>query len=79
MARVKILLDKGETKEQAELKLLKALELTTSGDYLKEDYEEPAMQDLFNLMQSRFEQEYELMMEEIFHELDKEYSDDGNF
>lgn len=73
MARVKIYLDKGETKEEAELRLLKALELSTSGDLIQTDYGDPALQDVFDKLQKDHEEMYEQLLQDIFQELEKEY------
>ena len=74
---VKITLEKGETIEQAEEKLYKALDSHRNGDLHTEDFTDPAMKDLIDKMLRMHDQTYQELLQEIFDELDKEYSNDN--
>lgn len=73
MADVKIILQKGETPEQAEELIFKAFEAQRTGEMHKEEFNDPAMVDLINRMQMLHEAEYELMMQEIAQVIDEEH------
>lgn len=79
MAEIKIQLQKGETPEQVEDLLFKAFEQQRNGETHGEEYSDPAMRDVMNLMENEFKKQQDLMMQEIFEELEKEYQDNGNF
>lgn len=77
--KVKFYLKKDEDKFQAEDKLYKALGIHRNGDiHEDEKFVDPAMNDLENKLALEHKQIYSEMMQEIFDELDKEYTD-GNF
>lgn len=73
MAKVKILLEKSETPEQAEDLIFKAFESQRNGETHNEEFNDPAMVDLINRMQMLHESEYELMMQEIAAVIDEEH------
>lgn len=79
MAKVKIELSKGETVEQAEDLLFKAVLAQSTGEAHDEDnFSDPAMADLINSLQKEHALMFQEMIQEINEELDKEYSD-GDF
>ena len=79
MARIKIILKNGETREEVEEQLLKALNLHKSGDiHDSEKFEDPAMDDLENKIAKLHELMFQEMLNEVVAEIDREYSD-GNF
>ena len=78
MANVKILLEDGETTDQAEEKLYKALNSHRTGDIHTEDFEDSAMKHLADKMIEMHEQIYSELLQEVFEELDKEYQN-GDF
>ena len=74
MAKVKILLEKGEDEIDAHVALTKALDLHNSGDiHLRESFEDPAMIDVSQQMMKVHNDIYTDMIQEIQDELDKEY------
>lgn len=74
MAKVKVILEKGETKADADEALFKALNLHASGDiHVTESFEDPAMIDTTNVLKDKYEKIYADMIQEIFNELNKEY------
>lgn len=78
MARVKIILGKDETMQEAEESLFKALNSHRNGEVHKEDFSDPAMRDVVARMQSAHDEIYAELMREIEEVLDQEYTD-GNF
>ena len=74
MSKVKIYLAPGETLRDAEDSLLKALNHHNSGDAHVETFQDPAMDSVADRMVSIHSKIYHEMMQEIFAELDKEYS-----
>lgn len=79
MAKIKILLEKGETMKSAEDALHKALNLHSSGDvHNAETFEDSATQDLTNRIVNLHAEIYSEMISEIMDELDSEYSN-GDF
>lgn len=76
MAKVKIILEDGESELDADLALLKALNLHASGDiHLTESFDDPAMIDAQDRMIKIHEDMYKDMMDEIFNVIDDEYSE----
>jgi hypothetical protein len=76
MADVKIILEKGETQQEAEEALLKALNSHSSGDiHFTESFEDPAMVDATHKMEKMHKDMYNEMIREINEALDDEYSD----
>lgn len=73
MPSVKIELKKGETPEQAEELLFKAISSQRNGDTHAEDFSDPAMADLLNLMLTLGDQEYALMLQEINAALSEDF------
>lgn len=78
MPKVKIILEKGETPEQAEDLLYKAFEAKRNGDAHEEDFSDPAMSDALSRMLKIQEDNYEAMLQEIIQALDEEYNKNGN-
>lgn len=73
--KVKIILEKHETMEEAEETLYKALDLHRTGDiHLQESFDDPAMIDVSQRMEKIYEDIYKEMMEEITDALDEDYS-----
>jgi|APLow6443716910_1056828.scaffolds.fasta_scaffold387033_2 hypothetical protein len=78
MAKVKILLEKGETELDADQALQKALEFHSSGDaHDEETFEDPAMVHMSGRMEEIGQKIYAEMVREIQDVLDKEYSHGG--
>jgi len=78
MAKVKILLEKGEDQLDADNALLKALELHTSGEiHQGEVFDDPAMLHVAQRAEEIHGKIYSDMIREINEVLDEEYSD-GN-
>lgn len=75
MAKVKIILEKGETQDDAEELLMKAFEHHSSGDaHDSESFDDPAMNDVLHRMEKTHKQIYSEMLEEITEALEKQYS-----
>ena len=72
--KVKIELAKGETKEEAEELLYKALDSHRKGAQHSEDFQDPVMDQLFAEMKEDYGDIYDDMLQAIFKELDKEHS-----
>tara|TARA_R110000868_G_C10973188_1_gene771551 strand:+ start:86845 stop:87078 length:234 start_codon:yes stop_codon:yes gene_type:complete len=73
--KVKIELKKGETKEEAEELLFKALDLHRTGEiHTRESFEDPAMLDISQRVAKVQEDIHAEMMAEIFEALDGEYN-----
>lgn len=75
MTKVKIIAENGETIDEAEEKLYKAMNSHRTGDMHTEEFSDPAMKDLLDRMKAKHGDMYEDMMREIFEVLDEEYSD----
>ncbi len=75
MANVKIMLGKDETVEEAKDALFKALNTQRNGDSHTENFSDPAMRNTISRMQEAYRKIYNEMVQEIFEELDREYSD----
>jgi hypothetical protein len=79
MGKVKIYLDEGETLEEAEEDLQKALNFHSSGEIHDEDsYQDPAMRDLTNLLEQLHKKAYDNIIREVIQALDKDYTKNGN-
>jgi len=74
MTKVKIIAGKGESVEEAEEKLYKAMNSHRTGELHTEDFQDPAMKDLVQRMINKHGDMYKDMLDEIFNELDKEYN-----
>ncbi len=74
MTKIKILLDKNETPEEAEEILYKALNAQRNGDIHTEDFSDPAMVDVVSVMEKFHKDIYVDMMREIQEVLDREYN-----
>lgn len=74
MTKVRIIAEGGETIDEAEEKLYKAMRSHRTGDSHSEDFSDPAMRDLLIKMENEHEEMYADMMREIFEVLDEEYS-----
>lgn len=78
MARVKILLEPGESALDADHALHKALEHHASGDaHVEHGFGDPAMVDLSQRADQAHAKMYNEMIREITELLDEEYSDGG--
>lgn len=78
MAKVKILLEDGETELDANHALQKALDFQSSGQaHDNEAFEDPAMVDLSQRLEQDHAKMYNEMMREILEVIDREFSD-GN-
>lgn len=76
MTTVKIIPAKGETIEEAEEKLYKALHAQREGDLLhRESFDDPAMADLNQRVIKEHVDMYEELIREVMEILDGEYSD----
>lgn len=75
MAKVKILLEPGETELDADAALQKALEFHSSGDAHSEDFDDPAMVHALQRMDAEHAKIYAEMIREVGDLLDKEYAD----
>ena len=73
MAKVKIILEKGETDRDAEDALLKAITSHNTGEAHVEGFDDPAMNDVTNKMEELHKKMYQEMLEEINEALDSEY------
>jgi hypothetical protein len=73
MAKIKIILEKGETEREAEDSLLKAITAHNSGEIHIEGFEDPAMNDVVNKMEEVHNKIYQEMLDEISEALDTEY------
>lgn len=71
--KVKITTDKGQTKEEAEELLYKALDSHRKGAQHSEEFQDPVMSELYSKMKQNYGEIYDSMLEEIFKELDKEH------
>lgn len=79
MAKVKIFLEPGETIQDAEDSLLKAMVHHNSGDvHSSHSFQDPAMVAIANKMENIHAKIYQEMLQEIFETLDQEYSENGN-
>jgi hypothetical protein len=76
MPNVKIKLKKGESIQEAEETLYKALNAQRTGDMHKEDFSDPAMADIVVRMQEEHDKLFKKILREIEEELDKEYGAD---
>lgn len=75
MGKVKIYVEEGETIEEAQDDLVKALHYQQSGEVHDEDtYEDPAMRDLTTKMQKFHQETYNNIIKEIIEALDKDYT-----
>lgn len=76
MAKIKVILEPGETELDADIALHKALEYHSSGDvHDGEAFDDPAMIHMAQRMDEIHTKIYNEMVREIIEELDKEYSD----
>ena len=74
MAKVKIILEKGESPSDADAMLLKALQLHSTGDvHIDESFDDPAMIDAAAHLERIHKQIYSEMLEEINDVIDAEY------
>lgn len=72
--KVKVILEKGETRDQADELLLKALASHQNGEAHEEDsFLDPAMQDVAAQMVLEYQKVHESMMREISEALDEEF------
>lgn len=75
MAKIKIFVDKDETKKEAEDMLFKALNLHRSGDaHDSDEFDDPAMDDMFGRISKKHKDIFADMMQEVMAALDEEYN-----
>lgn len=75
MAKVKIFLEPGETTQDAEDLLFKALNHHNTGEvHSSHSFQDPAMVSVAHKMESIHSKIYQEMLEEIFEALDKDYT-----
>lgn len=73
--KIKIILDKDQTKEEAEDLLFKALELHKNGEvHIDESFDDAAMIDTENRLKTIHSKIYADMLEEINEALEEQYS-----
>lgn len=77
MAKVKIILDSGETIQEAEDSLIKAITSQDRGEAHTESFDDPAMQSVVNKMEEIHKKIYQEMLADINEALDKDYSKNG--
>jgi hypothetical protein len=77
MAKVKIILEKGEQLHKVESDLLKALTSQAQGDLSSEEFTDPAMIDVANTLEQKHKQIYSDMINEICDTLDGDYPGHG--
>lgn len=77
MPTIKVILEKGETPEQAENLLFKAFEAQRTGEIHQDEFNDPAMRDLILRMEAKFKEEHDAMIQEIIQALEEEHSN-GN-
>lgn len=78
MAEVRIRLLEGETPDEVEETLFKALKSQRTGELHKDDFSDPAMAALLNEMLKLHSAEYSLLLEEVISELEKDQARHGN-
>lgn len=71
--KVKVILEAGETPENSENLLFKALESQRTGEAHTEAFPDPAMAHVAEVLQTQHKTMWDEMMREIFEELDGEY------
>jgi DNA-binding MurR/RpiR family transcriptional regulator len=74
VAKIKIILDDGETQHDAEQALVKAINHHSSGDaHSSHSFADPALESTIHKMEDTFNKINKDMMEEIFQTLDEDY------
>lgn len=76
MAKIKVILDRGESPLDSDIQLYKALHPQMTGD-ITESFEDPAMISVSQRFEEILKLRYPSMIAEIIAELEKEYG--GNF
>lgn len=71
--KVKIEVDKGQTKEEAEEVLYKALDSQRTGAIHNQEFQDPVMNELFHKLKDVYGSIHDDMLQAIFEELDKEH------
>lgn len=75
MGKVKIFVDPGETVEEVEDSLFKAISHHNSGNvHENESFDDPAMTDLMATLEKSHKETYAKMIQEIMQRLDKDYT-----
>ena len=76
MAKIKILLEPGETEIDADAAIHKAMEFHANGDVHDEEaFDDPAMVHMAQRMEELHTKAYDAMIREIIETLNKEYSE----
>ena len=70
--KVKVFLDKNESRNHADDLLLKALQSHQNGDVHGEDFSDPAVKDVADRMSSTYEKILNAMLQDILNVLDIE-------
>lgn len=79
MARIKVILEPGETQLDVDNAMEKALAFHTNGDvHSEQSFDDPAMDHVAQRMRDAHSRMYAEMIREISDVLDEEYSEDGN-
>lgn len=75
MSKVKIYVENGETLEEAQEDIVKAIQYHSSGESHDEDlFEDPAMRSLTDRLEVLHQQTYNNIVKEISEALDKDYT-----
>jgi hypothetical protein len=78
MSKIKIILDKDESLEEAELDIIKAFSHQRSGDvHENESFQDPAMIDIFDQMKILHQDIYDQLIKDVCKALDEDYTN-GN-
>ena len=72
MAKVEIILEKGETEEEVHEMLIKAFQHHAAGAEHKQAFHDPAARDVFNAMINKHEKMQEQMLKEIFKVIEED-------
>jgi len=71
--KVKITTDKGQSREEAEELLYKALDSHRKGAQHSESFQDPVMDELFEEMKRNYGDIYDSMLSDIFDVIEKEH------
>ena len=74
--RIKIKLDKGQSPEDADNELFKAMSLHANGDAHEDEFDDPVMQEYIDDLKRKFSMMLEQAMDEIHTKLDLEHGND---
>ena len=74
--RIKIKLDKGQSPEDADNELFKAMSLHANGDAHESEFDDPVMQEYIEDLTRKFSMMLERAMDDIHAKLDSEHGND---